>query len=68
MTIVKRLVHAGCDGVIVGGFGGGPLGGLIAASVTVYHDDASRTVAECMAALLGEGLPEIDPRQACRGH
>ncbi len=55
------------DGIVVAGIGGGALGKLNQLGMKVYHA-AEDSVAENLAALAMNELPELAPDQTCCGH
>lgn len=64
---LKALGATRVDAVAVGGIGAGALSGLTRAGLKVYQAQ-SGTVADNLAQLSAEGLPELTAQQVCGGH
>lgn len=64
---LKALGGAEVDAIVVGGIGGGALMGLKRAGLKVYQAQGG-TVAESLASLSVDELPELTPDQVCGGH
>lgn len=68
MVTVQLLAQHGVTAVSAAGMGGGPLRGLTAAGITVYHDADSVTVWQAIEAVLEGRAGLFGGQHACRGH
>lgn len=66
---VQLLHQAAVQAIIVGGMGARPLQGFAEAGITVHFADrvTMKTVGEVVAGFTGDGLPVMQPGQACKG-
>lgn len=64
---VSGMIAQECDGVAVGGIGSGALDHLVRAGVRVFQAPGLR-IADAIALLRSDRLPELDPDAVCNGH
>lgn len=64
---LRALSGQSVDAIIVGGIGAGALRGLNRAGLKVYRS-LGTTIANDLACLASEELPELTPEQVCGGH
>ena len=69
MVPVKVLADAGVDAIVVGGIGARPLQGFAEVGVKVYFASREQfmTVQDVATVFIENGLPEMQPGQACKG-
>ncbi len=64
---LKALGGQAADAIVVGGIGAGALMGLNRAGLKVYQAEGA-TIADNLASLRADGLPELTADQVCGGH
>lgn len=65
---VSLLAAKGVHAVSAAGMGPGPLRGLLASGIAVYHDVESATVGEAVTAIIEDRVAQFTDDHACRGH
>lgn len=64
---LRALNGQAVDAIVVGGIGAGALMGLNRAGMKVYRSQGT-TIANDLACLAADELPEVTPNQICGGH
>jgi len=64
---LRALNGQAVDAIVVGGIGAGALMGLNRAGLKVYRS-LGTTIADDLACLASDELPELTPNQVCSGH